>query len=225
MYCVFFALSLSLALFLFAAHFFLCRVYLLSVSFFLNITFIHLSILQQDLSLCDSHIFFQKVTFETPMYSIFPSQYWFVILTLVLLLLFTYFGIFIQKSNKIPSRKKLELRAPESNSVFGKREKENESRRYKKKRKIENKIRKWDRRKKAMWQKCVRWMAWEKAIRRMNTIDFSSTKNFVWRLDELLDIRKRNVRSSFKTIHLNLCTCLQFQNDSFSFFYCIKAFI
>lgn len=70
-----------------------------------------LSILQQDLSLyfvdffiepCDSHIFLQKVTFETPMYSIFPSQYLFVILTLVLLLLFTYLVFSYKSQTKYP---------------------------------------------------------------------------------------------------------------------------
>lgn len=44
------------------------------------------------------------------MYSIFPSKYLFVILTLDAIVAIYLFGIFIQKSNKIPARKKSELK-------------------------------------------------------------------------------------------------------------------
>lgn len=59
----------------------------------------------------------------------------------------------------------------------------------------------------------------KKRMERTRLVSF--LQRTVWRLDELLNVwmkkKKRiNVRSGFKTIHLNLCTCVQFQNDSFS---------
>lgn len=118
----------------------------------------------------------EKVTFETAMYSIFSSKYLFVILTLCHATIYL-FGIFIQKSNKIPpGRNRIE-----TNRIQTKRHN-----------------------KRTMTKSG--WFHFDLALCECVHVT-------TWRITRCWKI---NVRSGFKTIHLNLCTCTQFENDSIS---------
>lgn len=144
--------------FLLAAHFspyFSSHFLIFFLFFSLSLLFafyriIHLSILQQDLSLhfvdffiepCDSHNIPPRSDIRNADVFNFPESIFVCNINARAIVAIYLFGIFIQKSNKIPARKKLELRAQKLSTQW-----RHEKEKYKTKFENENG-------KKAMWHK------------------------------------------------------------------------